>query len=142
MKLFRPVGLKELQLLQQLDFKGFPPRLPVQPIFYPVTTIEYARQIARDWNTKDPTSDYIGWVLGFELPDDWASRYPVRQAGSRDHQELWVPAEGLADLNTRIVGTIQVLEVYRGDRFTRVLDPNTLLPVNRPLDPPYQEEPC
>jgi hypothetical protein len=32
--------------------RAFPPRLPEQPIFYPVTNEEYAKQIAKDWNTK------------------------------------------------------------------------------------------
>ena len=34
--LFRPVGEKELALIRQLDDRAFPPRLPEQPIFYPV----------------------------------------------------------------------------------------------------------
>ena len=36
--LFRPVGPKELALLQQNGFSRWPPRLPEQPIFYPVKT--------------------------------------------------------------------------------------------------------
>lgn len=45
--LFRPVGPRELELIKQLDFRAFPPRLPEQPIFYPVLNEEYAVQIAR-----------------------------------------------------------------------------------------------
>jgi hypothetical protein len=58
--LFRPVGLKELDLIRQSDYRAFPPRLPSQPIFYPVLTEEYAVQIARDWNAKDPSAGYRG----------------------------------------------------------------------------------
>lgn len=34
--LWRPVGPKELELIQQSGMRAFPPRLPEQPIFYPV----------------------------------------------------------------------------------------------------------
>ena len=70
MTLYRPVGLKVLELIAQSGFKGFPPRLPMQPIFYPVLTFEYAVQIAREWNTKDPVSGFVGFVtrlLGTQL---------------------------------------------------------------------------
>jgi hypothetical protein len=50
--LYRPVGRSELALIEASDFRNFPPRLPQQPIFYPVLSEEYAVQIARDWNAK------------------------------------------------------------------------------------------
>src|SRR4051812_35221250 len=50
--LFRPVGQNELKLIEESGSKAFPPRLPEQPIFYPVLNEEYATQIARDWNAK------------------------------------------------------------------------------------------
>lgn len=46
--LWRPVGPKELDLICLSGMRAFPPRLPEQPIFYPVTTEEYAIKIARD----------------------------------------------------------------------------------------------
>lgn len=54
--LYRPVGNEELELIRRSDFRKFPPRLPEQPIFYPVLHEEYAIQIARDWNAKHFTS--------------------------------------------------------------------------------------
>ncbi|MGO8550059.1 hypothetical protein ACC732_36210, partial [Rhizobium ruizarguesonis] len=36
--LWRPVGPEELALIRDLDMRGFPPRLPDQPIFYPVVS--------------------------------------------------------------------------------------------------------
>ena len=50
---YRPVGQAELDLIVADDWRGFPPRLAFQPIFYPVIQLEYARKIARDWNTED-----------------------------------------------------------------------------------------
>jgi len=58
--LYRPVGRGELELIRASGFREFPPRLPEQPIFYPVLTEEYATQIARDWNTKDERSGFAG----------------------------------------------------------------------------------
>jgi hypothetical protein len=34
--LWRPVGPEELALIRAADMRAFPPRLPEQPIFYPV----------------------------------------------------------------------------------------------------------
>lgn len=50
MILFRPTGIRELELVASLEWRAWPPRLPDQPIFYPVLSLEYARRIARDWN--------------------------------------------------------------------------------------------
>src|SRR5260370_12774447 len=48
--LYRPVGQEELNLIRKSGYSTFPPRLPDQPIFYPVLSEEYATQIARAWN--------------------------------------------------------------------------------------------
>ena len=42
-----------------------------------------------------------------------AERFPVRRAGRRGIDELWVPAEELAEFNRHIVGTIEVVAEYR-----------------------------
>jgi len=39
--LYRPTGPKEMELLRQSGMRRWPPRLPEQPIFYPVTNEEY-----------------------------------------------------------------------------------------------------
>lgn len=39
MFLYRPVGLEELKLIAASNFRAFPPRLPEQPIFYPVSIL-------------------------------------------------------------------------------------------------------
>jgi hypothetical protein len=48
--LWRPVGPKELDLIRQSGMRAFPPRLPEQPIFYPVLSAVYAVKFTRDWN--------------------------------------------------------------------------------------------
>ena len=63
--LYRPVGEKELDLIRNSGYSEFPPRLPYQPIFYPVLNEEYATQIARDWNTK--SGSRRGFVTRFQV---------------------------------------------------------------------------
>ena len=116
--LYRPVGLKEMQLILQAERRSFPPRLDHQPIFYPVLNFEYAEQIARDWNTKDPASDYVGFVTAFDVDADYLSQFEVKTVGAKTHQELWVPAEQLVDFNQHIQGTIRIEAVYYGEQFT------------------------
>jgi hypothetical protein len=111
--LYRPVGQRELDLIAAANFRAFPPRLPAQPIFYPVVSLEYAVQIACDWNTRDEDNGSVGYVLRFSIPSGFAARYPIRQVGDRIHSELWVPAEELPDFNAQIVGTIEVIHEFR-----------------------------
>ena len=111
-ELFRPVGEKEMALIAASGMRAFPPRLPEQPIFYPVTTIEYARLIASDWNVRDPLSGFVGYVLRFRVEQDYLDRHPPREAGGRDLQEHWIPAEELPAFNAAIVGPIEIVESY------------------------------
>ncbi len=50
--LWRPTGPVELELVRESGWRAWPPRLPEQPIFYPVLNESYAVKIARDWNVK------------------------------------------------------------------------------------------
>ena len=128
MILYRPTGLAELKLVAATDWTAWPPRLPDQPIFYPVLTLDYARKIARDWNAGDSFSGYIGFVTQFAITQQAAARYPVQFAGGRSHGELWIPAEELTEFNTQILGRILVVESYPGPKFAGAVDPETHLP--------------
>ena len=110
MTLWRPVGPKELQLIRDAQMRAFPPRLPEQPIFYPVLTEEYAIKIARDWNV--PASG-VGYVTRFDVRRDFINRYEVQYAGGRAHAEYWIPAEHLDEFNRAIVGEIEVTAEFR-----------------------------
>lgn len=115
MILYRPVGKVELDLIQDSGFSAFPPRLPVQPIFYPVLNRKYAEEIAARWNTKDSNSGYCGFVLRFEIEDDYISGFPIQTVGAAYHQELWIPAEELNNFNSHIVGKIQIITSFGFD---------------------------
>ena len=108
--LFRPVGPKELELIAASGWHEFPPRLPEQPIFYPVLNEDYAVQIARDWNVPESGA---GFVTRFCVNAEFAARYPVKTVGAAVHQELWVPAEELTEFNRNIVGLIEVIAEFK-----------------------------
>ena len=111
--LYRPVGKKELELIAESGYKAFPPRLFHQPIFYPVLSLEYAEQIARDWNTKDPVSGFAGYVTRFNVRKEFLSRYQIETVGARAlHEEYWIPAEELAQFNENIVGLIEIIREF------------------------------
>jgi hypothetical protein len=118
-KLYRPVGLKELELIMLSDWRLFPPRLEWQPIFYPVLNQLYAEQIASQWNTKDPFSGYCGIVTVFDLLESHYLRFAIQNVGGDIHNELWVPAEELDEFNKNISGEIRILKTYFGEEFVQ-----------------------
>ena len=108
--LWRPVGPKELELIQQSGMRNFPPRLPDQPIFYPVLSEEYAIKIARDWNVPASGS---GFVTRFQVKRSFIDCFDVQQAGGQSHLEYWIPAEDLDAFNAAIIGPIEVVRSFR-----------------------------
>jgi hypothetical protein len=112
--LFRPVGPRELARIRLLDWRAFPPRLHYQPIFYPVLSEGYARQIARDWNATKADTGFRGFVTRFEVDATHAARFERRVVGGRQHEELWVPADDLDEFNAHIVGKIAIVAAFEG----------------------------
>ncbi len=111
MILYRPVGTKELELIRDSGYAAYPPRLPEQPIFYPVLNERYAAEIASQWNVKY-NEDHRGYVTRFEIDDAYAAQFEVHTVGGAHHQELWVPAEELDSFNRHIIGYIQVVSSF------------------------------
>jgi hypothetical protein len=111
--LYRPIGQAELDLIRESGFTAFPPRLPEQPIFYPVLTRSYAEQIARDWNTKDPKSGFAGYVVQFQVRTEYLKKFSIQKAGAREHLEYWIPAGQISEFNQNIVGEIEVIAEFR-----------------------------
>jgi hypothetical protein len=109
MTLWRPVGPVELELIKKSGMKAFPPRLPDQPIFYPVLSEDYAIRIARDWNV---IRDGAGYVTRFEVLRTFLAAYAPQEAGGQALREYWIPAENLENLNAAIVGEIVVTKAF------------------------------
>jgi hypothetical protein len=107
--LYRPVNQKELDRIKDSEWKKFPPRLMEQPIFYPVTNLEYARQISVQWNVP---AYGVGYVTKFDVNSEYLKKYRVENVGGPIHNELWVPAEELEEFNDNIVGLIEVVETH------------------------------
>lgn len=109
--LYRPTGPDELELVRLSDYAKWPPRLPEQPIFYPVTNEEYAKEIAAGWNVR---GGKIGYVTRFKVKKSFMEEYETHHVGGSYHMEWWIPAEDLEELNRNIVGRIEVISEYRG----------------------------
>lgn len=107
--LYRPTGPEELKLVKESGYAKWPPRLPEQPIFYPVTNEAYAKEIATRWNIR---ASGIGYVTKFEVKKTFMDQYEVQQVGASYHTEWWIPAEQLENLNANIVGKIEVIGEY------------------------------
>jgi hypothetical protein len=107
--LYRPVSGKELDLIKESGMKKFPPRLPEQPIFYPVMNVEYARQITKDWNVPAYGN---GYVLAFDVDEKYISKFAVENVGDTMHNELWVLSDQMDEFNENIIGDIRIIESY------------------------------
>ena len=116
-KLYRPVGLKEMELIAERKYTAFPPRLEWQPIFYPVLNQAYAEQIALQWNVPDSFSGHCGIVTSFEVNEEFIAQYEVKNVGGSLHEELWIPTEELKKFNENIQGTIQIECAFIGTEF-------------------------
>lgn len=111
MILYRPVGTKELELIEKSGYHAFPPRLPDQPIFYPVLNERYAAEIASKWNVTY-NEDHRGYVTRFEVEDHYCMQFEIQQVGDIYHRELWIPAEELEEFNRHIIGNIEVIREF------------------------------
>ncbi len=112
MILYRPIGETEKVLIEKSGYTKFPPRLPEQPIFYPVLNEQYAEEIAGRWNIKDERSGYRGYVTRFEIDDTFISNYQVHTVGAPYHQEFWIPAEDLENFNHHLCTKIEIIKEF------------------------------
>ncbi len=83
-RLYCPTGLAELALVEASGWLAWPPRLPEQPIFYPVLNDWYAAKIAGEWNE---THAGVGFVSEFDVDTGYLERFAVQQVGGwRTHR--------------------------------------------------------
>ena len=57
-------------------------------------------------NTKDSG---IGYIARFRVKKAFMDKYPIQKVGGVIHTEWWISAEDLNELNTNIVGLIQLM---------------------------------
>jgi hypothetical protein len=111
-ELFRPVGRAELGLIATAQYKCFPPRLPEQPIFYPVLEFDYAVEIAREWNSTESRSGNVGYVTRFFIPTGYLRDREIHEVGGRQRREYWIPADELPTFNAALVSPIEVVATF------------------------------
>jgi len=73
---------------------------------------EYTTFIAREWNTSDAASGYVGYVLRFSVRTDFISQSYVQTVGSATARQYWIPADELDAFNQQIVGPIEIIAKY------------------------------
>jgi NTP pyrophosphatase (non-canonical NTP hydrolase) len=112
--LFRPTEQRELELVAASGWLRWPPRLPEQPIFYPVTNEQYAIEIVQRWYTKDAASEHIGHVTRFAVRSDYLAQFESKQVADSHHLEYSIPAEQFEELNDHIVGNISRIYSFGG----------------------------
>jgi hypothetical protein len=66
-----------------------------------------------NWNTRDAASGYVDYVTRFRVREAYLLGLAVQTAGSRQHQEYWIPAEDLPLFNANIVGEIEIIAGFR-----------------------------
>jgi hypothetical protein len=76
---------------------------------------EYARQIAKEWNVP---ANGAGYVTRFAVRNSFVEKYAPRQVGAAVHQELWIPAEHLSEMNRNIVGLLEVIAEFKAEQET------------------------
>jgi hypothetical protein len=115
--LFRPIGCQELELIEKSGFTQFPPQAFSPAYLLSSSEPRVRRKVARDWNTKDADSGYMGYVTRFRVRRDYLSKYPVQLVGARSvHEEYWIPAEDLEQFNENLVGLIEIIASFQADR--------------------------
>jgi hypothetical protein len=107
--LYRPVNKIELDLIEKSGWREFPPRLPEQPIFYPVLNIDYARRISVEWNVPAYGRSF---VTKFDVDSEYLQKFTPQNVGGKGIDELWVPAGELAEFNRHIIGKIEIAEEH------------------------------
>jgi hypothetical protein len=110
--MYRPIGPGELELVKASGYRRWPLRLPEQPIFYPVTNEQYAKEIAITWNIRESG---VGFVTRFRVKKDFVDQFSIKKVGGEHHTEWWIPAERLEELNDNIIGLIEVIGEFRDE---------------------------
>ncbi len=88
-----------------------------KPVFYPSLTYDYACKLAKEWNAIDHLSEFVGIVVGFNVPPDFLNKYEQLVTGEYETKDLWVTVAELYMLNQVIEGRITVYKVYLGDGY-------------------------
>ena len=92
---------------RQADMRAFP-RLPEQPIFYPVLSEDYARED----RARLERSSGAGFVTPSKVRTSFLDGISAGGGRSRPPQLLWIPAGDMDAFNAALVGRIEVVREF------------------------------
>ncbi len=72
-----------------------------------------ARVAAKAIAGRFRSRDGAGFVTRFKVRRAFLSGYEVQQAGGKQHQEYWIPADDLQAFNEAIIDAIEVTAEFR-----------------------------
>jgi hypothetical protein len=104
--LYKPVNQKELDLIKQSGWKGFPIRGGEQNIFYPVRDEAYTAQITKEWNVP---AYGVSYIVRCKVSNEFVNKYKIAKVGALRLNELLVPSEEMEEFNTNILEPIEVI---------------------------------
>ena len=132
MKLYRPVGLTELEAIAATNYRGFPKGRGADSGIDLMLDREQAERMARDWHTNDAVSGFVGFLTELDLPFSLLGRYGITNATS-DHRMLRIPSDDLDRLVARLPEPIRIVQHFTGSRFSGAISERTHLPVHLPV---------
>ena len=117
MILFRPIGANELGLIAKSGFRRFRrgwPRTPPSLPWRRSTTLVAWRSLSK---TQDKRSGFAGFVIRFEVANNYVERLAARASHGPADGGFQVPPGELENLNSHLVGRIEVVRRYFGERY-------------------------
>jgi hypothetical protein len=106
--LYRPIDVREMALVQDADWRAFPPRSRGQPNLCPLPNQADAAQLARDWKVK---AGGAGFVTRFAVNAAYLRELQA-QSEADARLDYWIAREELPRFNENIVGKIEVIEAF------------------------------
>lgn len=102
--LYKPVGQRELALIERSGWTRFPPRIARRPVFY------------TDMNDEPAGSGAVqeaSYIIKVHVRKEYLKKYAFTFNDDNDHDELRVPTDSLEDFNNNIIGLIEVAKVVK-----------------------------
>ncbi|WP_019529009.1 hypothetical protein [Dasania marina] len=107
--LYKPITPVQLAALIRSGWRCLSPDTPEQLHFYPKLHRIYAESLARQWHAVEHSA---GFVVRFTVPQEFIAGFELQTVGYDEHLEYKVPIAELTQLNSVIVGSIELLSAF------------------------------
>ncbi len=102
--LYKPVGERELTMIERSGWTRFPPRIARRPVFYTDMTED---------NAGNNAVQEAAYIIKFHVRKEYLKKYAITHNHTSDHDELRVPTDALEDFNNNIIGLIEVARIVK-----------------------------